>query len=224
MADRGTHERLLILAYKKADYSDGSPADQFESFVNPAEVAMTQEIEYDAASGAGTTGSRMEFKRQKPGELSLTFFLDGTGANGRPADVPQLVANFKRVTHYCGDIHRPYYLKLLWGTVPVKDCVLKSAAITYKLFSPDGVPLRAAISASFIENVDDLTRVARSEVTSADLTHRRVVAAGDTLPGLCTSIYGAPGYYLRVARANGLDDPRRITPGMVLHFPPLKKS
>jgi phage tail protein X len=178
-------------------------------------------MEYDSAQGSGTTNSRMEFKKVKPGDLTLSFFIDGTGANGRMDDVRARIAQFQLVTGYNGSIHRPNYLKVVWGTLQVKRCVLKSASIAYKLFRPDGVPLRAVISATFTDNSDDTTRVAMAEDTSADLTHVRVVKGGDTLPLLCYRIYGDPQQYLFVAAANGLDDFRRLRPGMTLHFPPL---
>ena len=220
MADRGTLEKLVILAYAKPDYA-GSPIDAFESFVNPNEITLSYEMEYDAAQGSGTTNSRMNFKKQKPGDLALTFFVDGTGAGGQPLDVQAKIEEFQRVTGYNGDIHRPNYLKVNWGTLQIKRCVLKSASIAYKLFQPDGVPLRAVITASFSDNSDDKTRVAVAQDQSADLTHKRVVKAGDTLPGLCTEIYGDPEFYLAVARANGLAT-IRVVPGMRLVFPPLE--
>lgn len=220
MADRGTLEKLVILAYTKADYG-GAPIARFESFVNPNEITLSYEMEYDAAQGSGTTNSRMNFKKQKPGDLALTFFIDGTGVSGRPLDVQQKIEEFQAVTGYNGDIHRPNYLKVNWGTLQIKRCVLKSASIAYKLFQPDGVPLRAVITASFSDNSDDNTRVAMAQDMSADLTHKRVVKAGDTLPGLCTEIYGAPDYYLKVARANELAG-FRVVPGMQILFPPLE--
>src|SRR2546425_842953 len=96
MSDRGTLEKLLIKAY---------------------------EIEYDAAQGSGTTGSRMNFKKMKPGDMSLTFFIDGTGANGKPSDVQKKVEEFQTVTLYNGKQHRTNYLKVVWGTLTVKRCV-----------------------------------------------------------------------------------------------------
>ena len=222
MADRGTLERLVIKAYEAPDYS-GSPVATFEAYVNPNEITLAYEIEYDAAQGAGTTGSRMNFKSMKPGDLSLTFFIDGTGANGRPIDVQQRVESFQTATGYNGKIHRPNYLKVVWGTLQVKRCVLKSASIAYKMFKADGVPLRAVITATFTDNSDDQTRVALAQDESPDLTHVRLVAAGDTLPLLCSRIYGDPLRYLQVARANGLDDFRRIEPGTRLVFPPLER-
>jgi len=221
-SDRGTLEKLLILAYTKPDYS-GEPVSQFASYVNPNEITLAYEFEWDAAQGAGTTGSRMNFKKQKPGDMALTFFLDGTGANGTLIDVQKKIEEFQTVTGYNGDIHRPNYLKISWGTLTVKRCVLKSASIAYKMFKPDGVPLRAVIAASFADNSDDTTRVAMAQDQSPDLTHLRTIKAGDKLPVLCNEIYGDPRLYLRVAEANGIDDFRQILPGMQIYFPPLEK-
>lgn len=220
MTERGTLEKMLILAYEKPDYS-GKEIDRFEAFVNPAELTLGYEMEYDNAQGAGTTNSRMEFKKVKPGDLSLTFFLDGTGASGKLIDVQGQVEKFQTVTGYNGRIHRPNYLKVLWGKIQVKRCVLKSASIAYKMFKASGVPLRAVISATFVDNADDQTRVALAQDESADLTHVRVVQAGDTLPALCFAIYGDPHRYLQVAAANRLDHFRDLQPGTRLLFPPL---
>ena len=222
MDERGTLEKLLIKAYETPDYTD-DPVSEFESFINPNEITLSYEMEYDAAQGSGTTSSRMNFKKVKPGDLSLVFFLDGTGANGNLIDVQEKIEKFQTVTGYSGNIHRPNYLKVTWGTLQVKRCVLKSASIAYKLFKPDGIPLRAVITATFTDNSDDATRVALAQDESPDLTHVRMVKAGDSLPAMCFNIYGDPLYYLDVAAANRIDNFRKLIPGSKIFFPPLEK-
>jgi nucleoid-associated protein YgaU len=101
--------------------------------------------------------------------------------------------------------------------------VLKSASIAYKMFKPDGVPLRAVITANFTDNSDDRTRVAVAQDQSPDLMHARLMKAGDNLPAMCYKIYGDHNYYLEVARANRIDDFRNIAPGTKIFFPPLEK-
>jgi hypothetical protein len=222
--DNGKLERLEVRAHQKPDYSDKPGPDRtFVAYVNPAEITYAFEAEYEAQSGAGTTTSRQNFKRMKPGDLSLSFFIDGTGANGRLVKVEDEIAQFHAVAGYNGEIHRPNYLLVAYGKVPPRRCVLKSASIVYKLFQSDGVPLRAIITATFTENADDTTRVATAQDHSADLTHVRLVKAGDSLPRLCEEIYGEPRMYLEVARANGLDNFRALATGMRLAFPPLEK-
>lgn len=220
--ERGALEKLVIQAFTKPDYK-GSPISEFRCYVNPSELALSYEVEYDAASGAGATASRMNFKKIKPGDLTLNVFLDGTGASGAKIDVQQEVLKFQTVTGYNGDIHRPNYLKVGWGKLTVKRCVLKSATITYKLFRPNGEPLRALIAAVFTDNSDDTTRVALAQDQSPDLTHVRVIQEGDNLPRLCTEIYGDPRLYLKVAAANGLDNFRYLAPGTRVFFPPLER-
>lgn len=219
----GELEKLIIKAYESADFS-GEPVAEFSAYVNPKEVTLAYEMEYDSAQGSGTTGSRMEFKKVKPGDLALGFFLDGTGANGKKIDVQEQVERFQTATGYNGNIHRPNYLKIVWGTIQVKRCVLKSASIAYKLFKPSGEPLRAVITANFTDSSDDETRVALARDQSPDLTHVRVVEAGDTLPMLCNRIYGDPRFYLEVARANKLVNFRRLRTGTRIFFPPIEKK
>ena len=222
MAESGRLERIIIRAFEKPDYS-GKEVDTFTAYVNPAELTVAYELEWDSAQGQGTTNSRMNFKKLKPSDLSISFFIDGTGADGRNVDVREQVTKFQQVTGYSGNIHRPHYLIIAWGTLDVKRCVLKTASITYKLFKPNGIPLRAVIAATFSDNSDDQTRVAKAQDHSSDLTHVRTVHAGDTLPSLCYQIYGDPRRYLDVARVNGLDDFRNLTPGTTVVFPPLEK-
>ena len=221
MPQMGQLERLLIRAYSDSEFN--TLCGTFESYVNPAEIVLSYEHEFDSGQGAGTTGSRMAFKKAKPGDLSLSFFLDGTGANGRPIDVQAKIAEFQTVTGYNGDIHQPNYLKVVWGTLAVKRCVLKSATITYKMFRPNGVPLRATINAVFTDAVADQQRVALAQDASPDLTHVRTLRAGDSLAALCNEIYGDPHLYLKVARANGLTGVRELKAGTRVRFPPLAK-
>jgi len=222
MPDTGMLEKLRIEGYKEPDFT--GLVGTFEAYLNPNEITSSYEIEYDSAEGSGTTGSRMTFKRVKPGDMTLAFFIDGTGADGQPpVDVIERVEQFQQVASYNGDIHRTNYLKIAWGTLQVKRCVLKSLSIAYKMFKPSGVPLRAVITAGFADSSDDTTRVALAQDESPDLTHMRLVKAGDNLPSLCYEIYGNPGYYLAVARANRIDQFRQLAPGTKVFFPPLEK-
>jgi hypothetical protein len=223
----GELEKIKIQAFKEPDCPASGKINEFTAYINPAEITLSYEMEYDSAQGSGTTASRMEFKKVKPGDLSLTFFIDGTKVTGQAVDssldVQQQVELFQTVTGFNGEIHRPNYLLVIWGTLQVKRCVLKSASIAYKMFQPNGIPMRAVITAVFTDSADDTTRVALEQRSSPDLTHSRLVKAGDNLPALCNAIYGSPDHYYAVARANRLTNFRQLTPGRKIFFPPLEK-
>ncbi len=104
------------------------------------------------------------------------------------------------------------------------NCMLKDLQINYTLFSPDGEPLRAKISATFTHYIEPEKRKKKKNKKSPDITHVRKVKAGDSLPLMTHQIYGESSYYLQVAKANGLVNFRRLEINDDLRFPPLEKT
>lgn len=220
--NKGELEKLLIKAYAEADYS-GKPVAEFKVDFNPQEYAQVYDVEYQRQQGEGTTGSPVVFRKIKPQEYKFKLMFDGTGTCGEKVEVYDRIQEFFKVVGYDGEIHRPRYLKLLWGKLESKSVLLK-ADITYKLFYSDGRPLRAIMDATFSENTDDSTRVAEANDQSPDLMRRVTVKEGDTLPLLCYRAYSDQNYYLQVAQVNELDDFRSLQVGQQLVFPPLEKA
>ncbi len=238
MSVNGELKKMKIVAYTKPDYSDGSKVKggEFQALVNPESYALEYKIEYNDKQGQGASSAQQKFKFTKPEELSFEFMFDATGVIPKiPTDAKSspkpggedITADLQRfkdlVTGYNGTSHQPNYLKLFWGTLLFKGR-LTSLQIQFKLFRPDGRPLRAIAKATFKGSVEENFRVALENAQSADLTHVRTVKAGDTLPLLCHEIYGDSGYYLQVAMANALSHFRDIQPGVELIFPPLEKT
>jgi len=218
----GELKKMKIEAFKDIEYHD--KADEFVVMFNPANYNERYEVEYEEAQGQGTTGSTQKFKTIKPQEYSFDFVFDGTGVTGEKKEVADEVGRFMTVTGKINsEIHRPLFLQISWGNL-ISKCVLKSADITYDLFKSDGTPLRAKIKAAFAVNVDDTLRTAEEGKTSPDLTHYRVVKAGDTLPLMTYRIYGDSRYYLAIAEQNMLTDFRNLQVGASIFFPPLKQS
>jgi hypothetical protein len=220
--NKGELEKLLIRAYAEADYS-GAPVAEFKADFNPQEYGQVYDVEYQRQQGEGTTGSPVVFRKVKPQEYKFKLTFDGTGTCGEKVEVYDRIQEFFRVVGYDGEIHRPRYLKLIWGKLESR-CVLLKADITYKLFYSDGRPLRAVMDATFSENIDDSTRAAEANDQSPDLMRRVTVKEGDSLPLLCFRAYGEPDYYLEVAAVNNLINFRQLQTGQQLVFPPLEKG
>jgi hypothetical protein len=217
----GELKKMLIEAYQQADYS-GSAVDRFTVMFNPSTYTQKYEVEYQERQGQGDTGSPQVFGKIKPQDYSFDFLFDGTGTVADKVEVRETVDRFLTVTgKHDGEIHRPKYLKLSWGSL-LSKCVLKSAEITYTLFRPDGFPLRAKVKATFSENVEDTLRVAEQRNSSPNLTHVHQVEEGEHLSLLAHRFYGEPGRYLQVAQYNRLRNYRRLEPGQTIVFPPIK--
>jgi hypothetical protein len=220
----GELKKLTIMAFSSIKYDE--QVDELAVLFNPSSYQQKYEIEYGEAQGLGTTGQEQPFGRVKLQDYTFELIFDATGAAGPPRPAgqntvdPDITAFLDITGRMDGSIHRPYYLRLSWGSLVLR-CVLKSADITYTLFRPDGYPLRAKVNAVFSEVIENELRAKKEGKESPDVTHARTVQAGDTLPLLVHRIYGKPTYAAAVARWNGLRHLRDIHPGQVLYFPPL---
>jgi nucleoid-associated protein YgaU len=130
---------------------------------------------------------------------------------------------FKTTVGFFGKIHRPRFLVLNWGRF-VFTCVLESFTITYKLFRPDGTPLRATLSTSFKEHKPKELKERLKNKSSPDITHAHLVREGEHLSQITHGIYKDPRYYFDVAQANALNNLRRLEVGLTIHLPPLRQS
>ena len=231
----GTLEKMRLIAYSDEGFNEQVADGEFTVQVNPEAYSFKYKVEQDDQQAAGTSGTNLRFNRILPQEMSFDFLFDATGAI--PAELSPAYSNrysyedgivdalehFKGIVlDYQGDSHQPNYVKLVWGTLLFKGR-LTELDIDFKLFRPDGTPLRAMAKAKFSGSVEDDLRTAQENAQSPDLTHQRTVRDDDRLDSLCHCIYGDPGLYLEAARTNGLTSLRHLRTGDTLLFPPVEK-
>jgi nucleoid-associated protein YgaU len=216
--------RMLIIPFADSETVQmGPPAGPpFIAQFNPESFSVSTEIEYASTDEAqGSDGGPAKFKGIKARSFSFDFLLDGTGAQGDKREVVLQVEAFKLTVGFWGDIHRPRFLVLQWGTFIV-TCVLESYTVTYRLFRADGTPLRATLSASFREHKPKALEELMKNLSSPDLVHAHLVKDGEHLSLISHRIYKDPRYYLDVAEKNGLNNVRSVAAGQTLYLPPLK--
>lgn len=232
MEDNGKLIKVLIHAYDDEEFkqkSELSP-NPISLPVNPESFTQNFKVELNQQQGQGNQGTNPDYKGTKPEELKLDFVFDGTQIiegyklNGDDSSVKaQLDIFMKTVYNMDGEIHRPHFLQVQWGKF-MFPCILSNLDLNYTLFKPNGDPLRLKASASFLNYVAQKERVARERKKSPDLTHVRLVKAGDRLDLMTHKIYKETKYLLQVAKANDLTTFREISPGNELVFPPLDKT
>lgn len=221
----GQFEKLKIFAYSDPG-CETQVGEPFTVMMNPENYTQEIKMEFENGQGQGTSGSQPKFKLKPPEELSFEILFDNTGIidkNPR-SDIATDIENFKQfLMGYEGEIHQPKFFKFVWGTSLMKGiCVLLN--IAYKLFNPNGKPIRAICKVSIRELKEEELRVAEERNSSPDLTHYRTVKQGDTLPLMCYRIYGHSKYYWQIAKVNGLSNFRELQPGSEIFFPPIDQT
>ncbi len=218
---------MLVVAFSDSTYMVPAPIPPFKAHVNPENYTQSVSVNFSELQAPGTSGTASNYNNTDAQTLQFDFLLDRTGALGNlstgPTGVASDIFHFKKLTlDYDGEKHRPRNLMLIWGTLIFK-CRLQSLQVEHKMFSPQGLPLRAVLKTTFREYKEDSKRALEENKSSPDLTHVRTVKDGDTLPFMAERIYGDPKYYLEVARVNGITNFRNLKAGSEIIFPPIKK-
>lgn len=232
-------DKLRIYAFADRNFEDsgeGMPAGKpaFIAPINPDSFTKNFAIALDRRSGHGNQGTDPRYKRTEPEELRLEFILDGTqtmeGYGGEDKEIKSMPVHeqiekfLNSVYQMDGEIHRPKFLLLIWGSEIRFRCVLSNLDINHTLFNEKGEPLRARLTTTFLNYRAREAREAEERRRSPDLTHFRKVKQGDRLDLLTFKIYNDPKYFLQVAKANTLTHLRNIAPNLNLYFPPFDKN
>lgn len=228
-------QKVTFKAYKARSRSLADYINSVEVMYNPESFSQTYAIKYDGELQAINSSKKaVKYQRSKPSKLKLKLIIDGTGVETiglvqlfNTKTTADRVKEFIDLTFRMnGRIHEPNFLMVQWGGKEdgglIFSCRLASVTVKYTAFNRDGSPLRAELDVVLVSDLDDVKRMRQENKSSPDLTHTRIVKSGDTLPLLCTEIYGSPKYYLQVAAINQLDNFRSLTPGQSLIFPPLE--
>jgi hypothetical protein len=217
--------KLLIAAYKDSACTK-SMLGSIKATINPTTYSKTFAVKYDTTKEKDRTATTQIFAGMEPTDFDIDLLVDGTGIVPIPGNltVDAYIKKLKDLVYtYQGNMHRPNFLKITWGTV-VFTGVCKKITVTYKLFNPDGSALRADVKLFLTETKSFADKILQAQKSSPDLTHVRTVLAGDTLPLMTYRIYGDSSYYMEVARINSLSSIHDIKPGDQIYFPPLKKA
>lgn len=100
-------------------------------------------------------------------------------------------------------------------------CMLESIKQKFTLFSPQGVPLRATLTVTLREYRSLDLQLKELNLSSPDRTHLHVLQRGEDLPRVSHQYYERVGEWREIADANGIEDPRRLAPGVFLRVPRL---
>lgn len=231
MNDERILQKLVIRSFANRDFSGEDKSRKFTAPVNPESFTKNLKIEHDVRRGHGNHGTEVTFKSTAPEELRLEFVLDGTKTiegyfeEYKSLEVHEQLDKFLQCAYnFDGNIHSPRFLIVFWGSEIDFRCVLSNLDINYTLFNSNGRPLRAKLTATFLNYVAREERLARERQNSPDLTHYRKVKEGDRLDLMTFKIYNDPKYLLQVGRVNTLSTIRNIQPGKELYFPPFDKN
>jgi len=227
----------LAKARVKVFKQDGS-FEQISVQYNPASLAFEKPVHTADIAIPGLDSPLKQFVRGGCETATVELFFDttetGTGAGA--TSVTTLTDAFYGLVKIDPQTHAAPVCSFLWGdkfpgdSLPERygnqrrtefSCVVTSVKQEFKLFSPEGTPLRAVLALKLEEYVPLDRQIAQLNLQSSDHTRAHVLEHGETLAQVAWQYLHDARDWRHVALENGLDDPRRITPGQTLTIPPV---
>lgn len=225
-------EKLTILHEQK---TEDLLSGKIKALFNPSELTFNKSVTWKTdkvlSDGTTTRSWTTSFQGVEPETLRINLFYDTFEEAGQLKgsiwrylysypSVLEYTQELAALARYCKELHRPPKCKLQWGKTTLFIGVLASVNQHITLFLDDGTPVRATMDCSFREFNSDSDTV-RDELNSPDVDKRYVVRPGDTLTRIAAELYADQSLWRVIAEANGIDNPRRLTPGQVLLIPKL---
>jgi nucleoid-associated protein YgaU len=195
-----------------------------ECYFNPTEYSISKSNDWKYKSVTGTSFSPPEFGGGQPRQVELSLLFDQT--------FPPYTMPVRESTAALLDMMEvpsgktggsptavPPFITFEWGRLVFKGACT-SLSITYKLFQPNGDPLRADVKLTLKQAA--AIQPGQNPTTRASAgygVHR--VRDGDTLPSISYAAYGDATKWRLIAEANRVDNPLHLRRGTALSVPRL---
>lgn len=186
---------------------------------NPSEYQIAKTNNFAELPIPGLESPPLQFVRGGAAKLTLDLLVD---TSDTLEDVRKKYTNdLQALMSLDSEIHAPPIVKLVWDQ-GVFTGVMESLTITFTLFDPKGVPLRAKCSVGLKQFTPVDVQIKESKTLSPDFDKSWTVRRGDTLSSIAAALYQQPERWREIARANDIDDPRELETGLELAIPRLR--
>jgi len=183
---------------------------------NPSEYTLERISKFDKKFLITRENFKTQYKGGEESDLTLEFLFDTTETG---KDVRSEIEPLMLLVTKDPELHAPPPCAFIWGSFVFKGVVSKLSK-KFTFFFEDGTPARVRVTITFIpfKTLEEIESEERTH--SADLTKKRILKEGDNLWLLAYREYGDPSFWRLIAKANEIDDPRRVEIGKELILPP----
>ena len=188
---------------------------------NPTEYQRSKANSFAEIGIPGLQSPPIQYVRGEAEKLTVELLADTSDTLD---DVRLRYTNpIRDLMNINADLHAPPIVRLSWGSESFKG-VVESLNLTFVLFTPTGIPLRAKISLTLKEYRPVDIQVRQTPKNSPNVDKSYVVRRGDTLSGIASAFYSDPTKWRAIALASQIVDPRYLRPGAKLTVPTLTQA
>ncbi len=211
---------------------EGGPT--LDVYFNPQDYTISKANQWTYEKVTGSALPPAQFAGGNPREMTLSLLLDAS-----------LLAQDQHVKEMTDELFKmmevpegrtagsptavPPFVTFQWGSVLPFKAVCTSLTVAYKLFRPNGLPIRAEVKMTLKQAMTASTasstgaRRGTNPTTRAQAGHGvHMVKDGDSLPSIAYETYGDASEWRAIAHANGIENPMHLRRGTPLSLPKLE--
>lgn len=186
---------------------------------NPTEYQLQKTNNFADMIIPGLETPPIQYVHGAAEKLSAELMVDTSGTLD---DVRVRYTNkLRNLMNIKSEMHAPPIVRLTWDREVFKG-VVESLNITYVLFTPEGIPIRAKLNLVLKEYRTVEEQVLERPRFSPNVEKSHTVRRGDTLASIAALAYNDVTQWREIARNNNIEDPRRLELGRVLNLPRLR--
>jgi LysM repeat protein len=212
------------MALAKAQIKNLFTGETFQVVFNPEEYTLSKDNNFASQTIPGLGSPLLQFVNGNLRTLEMNLLFDTylpLTTEAKPIrdvrDETQKVVNLLKID---SNFHAPPLLEVSWASLFFR-CVLARVSQQFIMFLDDGRPVRARLTVTFNEFIDEEREAKEVNRQTADFSKAHTVIEEETISSIAQAFYGNPQIWRPIAIANGLDDPREISAGQVLRVPAL---
>ncbi len=216
------------------------PIKCVECQFNPTELTISRTASWEGKPVPERDFPRTEFKGGNSATYSLALFLDAYATSEYESDktkvkrkdirkdVNDLMAFSLRTYGFGVPLAYPFLgeppsVLFVWGGIKLFRAVMTSITVKYTMFDNSGIPTRATVDCTFMEQSHPLDILPAQNPTTRTENRQTVrVSQGDRLDLIANNYCGDSRLWRAIAQENDLDDPFNLKPGQLLALPNLK--
>ena len=215
------------MALEKLTIKNLDSKEVFKVMFNPTEYSLEDSSKWQDQEGKGRR-PELQYTGGDRRKLTMDLFFD---TYEKKEDVRLYTGKLAKLLVVTTDDKnsgkRPPVVEISWGDNNADtgfpfQCVLESLKQQFTLFTSGGTPVRAKCAVAFKEfrlPVDEMKREPRRSSFPA---RSYTVREGETLSSIAAELWKDPLKWRLIADANGIVNPRVISPGQVLLVPAIE--
>lgn len=186
----------------------------------PSESGGNKDKKKNTASQKGQNVPTVEFGGGQAASITLDLLFDTTSSGDDVRTYTDEIINLT-VMQSGSEVKPPPLCRFVWGKIRSFLAYVSSVTVTFKMFLPDGTPVRADVKVSMSQYTDDDVFKKQNPTSFSEPRKMWVVTEGERLEWIAFKEYGNARHWRHIAASNGIINPLDLHPGQVLKLTPL---